>query len=525
MWVRDRLDGLWQDEDFAGWYSRDGRPGLSPAQLATVSVLQFVLNLSDRQAAEAVRCRIDFKYALGLELDDPGFHHSVLTDFRDRLAEDGRAGRLLDFALERMRQAGLVTGHGKARTDSTYVLAAVRDLTRLELITEAVRAALEELAREDPGVLDELIDKDWATRYGRPVRLGGQPSRPATRLRQAGQDTYLLLSMLERNQRQGGASSDGLRRIFLQNFLVADGKARPRTEEDGLPPASLRIISPYDLQARFGMRGDTRWAGYLIHVTETCDEDTVNLVTDVATTASTATDHEALASIHARLARRALLPAEHLADGGYITLGHLHAAASQQVTMIGPLRHDSSWQARGKAGFALADFAINFDKRQVTCPAGKTSGNWLDTEPAGRAPIVIVKSGKRLCDPCPSRASCTRSSEGRTVNFPPRHLHELRASNHAQQADPDWLRAYGARSGVEGTIAELANGHRARHCRYHGHAKTHTQHILTAIAVNIERLHAHESPGQRERQPTALQKYIIGRELPIPHWWAKGSRS
>jgi len=92
MWVRDRLDGLWQDEDFAGWYSRDGRPGLSPAQLATVSVLQFVLDLSDRQAAGAVRCRTGFKYALGLEPGDPGFHHSVLTDFRDRLAEDGRCG-------------------------------------------------------------------------------------------------------------------------------------------------------------------------------------------------------------------------------------------------------------------------------------------------------------------------------------------------------------------------------------------------------------------------------------------------
>ena len=83
MWVRDRLNGLWDDEDFAGWYPRDGRPGISPAQLATVSVLQFLLDLSDRDAAEAVRCRIDFKYALGLDLDDPGFHQSVLGDFRD----------------------------------------------------------------------------------------------------------------------------------------------------------------------------------------------------------------------------------------------------------------------------------------------------------------------------------------------------------------------------------------------------------------------------------------------------------
>jgi transposase len=137
MWVRDRLDGLWEDEDFAGWYPRDGRPGLSPAQLATVSVLQFLLDLSDRDAAGAVRCRTGFKYALGLDLDDPGFHHSVLGDFRDRLLEDGRADRLLDLALARLKEAGLVRDRTAQRTDSTHVLAAVRDLTRLELVTEA----------------------------------------------------------------------------------------------------------------------------------------------------------------------------------------------------------------------------------------------------------------------------------------------------------------------------------------------------------------------------------------------------
>ncbi|MGW0695959.1 transposase [Streptomyces sp. NPDC002738] len=110
MWIRDRLDGLFSDEDFTAWYPRDGRPGLSPAQLATVCVLQYALNLSDRHAAEAVRCRIDFKYALGLELEDPGFHHSVLSDFRDRLAEGDRADRLLGLALTRIRRAGLLKG-------------------------------------------------------------------------------------------------------------------------------------------------------------------------------------------------------------------------------------------------------------------------------------------------------------------------------------------------------------------------------------------------------------------------------
>jgi hypothetical protein len=122
-----------------------------------------------------VRCRIDFKYALGLELDDPGFHHSVLGDFRGRLLEDGRADRLLDLALARLKEAGLVRDRTAWRTDSTHVLAAVRDLTRLELVTEAVRAALEELARTAGQALAGLAGDDWGRRYGRPVRLGKNP--------------------------------------------------------------------------------------------------------------------------------------------------------------------------------------------------------------------------------------------------------------------------------------------------------------------------------------------------------------
>jgi transposase len=157
MWVRDRLDGVWRDKDFEAWYPRDGRPGLSPAQLATVCVLQFLRGLSDRAAAEAVACRIDFKCALGLELDDPGFHHSVLTDFRSRLLEEGRADLLLDLALERIKEAGLIKERGKARTDSTYVLAHARDLTTLELVSGAIRASLEEPARQGSPILDGCI--------------------------------------------------------------------------------------------------------------------------------------------------------------------------------------------------------------------------------------------------------------------------------------------------------------------------------------------------------------------------------
>lgn len=122
MWVRDRLDGLRCDEDFADWYPRDGRPDLSPTQLATVCVLQFLLDLSDRQAAEAVRCRIDSTYALAMELDDPGFHHSVLADFRERLTQGDGADGLFDLALA---PATPGVWRGGSRTPGSYVNAHV----------------------------------------------------------------------------------------------------------------------------------------------------------------------------------------------------------------------------------------------------------------------------------------------------------------------------------------------------------------------------------------------------------------
>ena len=92
--LRDEFADLYEDADFRALYPRRGQPGLAPWRLALVTVLQFLEQLSDRQAADAVRARIDWKYALGLELADPGFHFSVLTEFRARLVA-GRAEQLL----------------------------------------------------------------------------------------------------------------------------------------------------------------------------------------------------------------------------------------------------------------------------------------------------------------------------------------------------------------------------------------------------------------------------------------------
>ena len=531
MWVRDRLDGLWRDEDFQAWYPRDGRPGLSPAQLATVSVLQFLLDLSDRGAAEAVRCRIDFKYALGLDLDDPGFHHSVLGDFRDRLLEEGRADRLLDLALARLKEAGLVRERTTQRTDSTHVLAAVRDLTRLELVTEAVRAALEELARTAGHTLDGLVDDEWGRRYGRPVRLGKSPTRPKTRINEAGADACQLIGHLAASYPDllGGPQVETLRQILVQNYYRdAAGRLRWRDDDSdsGLPPSASRIVSPYDLAARYARRGQvTRWTGYLAHVTETCSDDSPNVITDVATTPATSADTLALAGIHARLEYRGLLPAGHLVDGGYTSLVHMERAGRKhQVTLTGPLPGNPTRQHHTQQGYARDDFRIDYDRQQVTCPQGQVSKGWHGPYPTSSpdaAPLIVARFTKAQCQPCPAKAACTTSSDGkRTVGFPPRELHELQARNRADQHDPAWHKRYAARSGIEGTICELAHGHGMRYCRYRGHRKTHLQHVLTAIAINIERL-SQQPAGDSTlpRPPTAFQNYLDQHDIQRLRSW------
>ena len=124
--IADALGPVYQDSQFATLFPRRGQPAEAPGRLALAVVLQFVENLSDREAADAVRGRIDWKYALGLTLSDPGFHHTVLSEFRTRLVEGKAELLLLDTLLRRLQEQGLVKARGRSRTDSTHVLAAVR---------------------------------------------------------------------------------------------------------------------------------------------------------------------------------------------------------------------------------------------------------------------------------------------------------------------------------------------------------------------------------------------------------------
>jgi transposase len=424
MCLADKLGAVYRDEQFAMLFPVRGQPALSPARLALVTVLQFVEGLSDRQAADAVRGRIDWKYALALELTDPGFDHTVLSEFRARLVAGEATLLLLDTLLARSRELGLLKRRGRQRTDSTHVLAAVRVLNRLERVGETLRAALNELATVAPDWLRALAPVAWYERYGARVENYDLPKSDAERHQLAaviGADGRQLLQAIETADRPELGTLPAvtiLRRVWDEQYVETAGQVALRAIEAMPSPATV-IASPYDAEARYSSRRGMAWVGYRVQLTETCDPDLPSLIVNVETTPATTPDDTMLAVVHASLAKRDLLPDEHLVDKGY-TDSRVLVDSPQRfgVEIVGPVAEDPSWQAHTSA----------------------------------------------------------------------REQHEALRAARERQATPTFRERYAARAGIEATHAQAVRRSGLRNSRYLGLAKTHLQHVATAVAINLVRL-------------------------------------
>ena len=509
--IADELGPLYANAQFADLFSPTGQPGLDPARLALITVFQFMEGLSDAQAADAVRARIDWKYALALPLTDPGFDSSVLAEFRTRLLAGEAEALLLDSVLECLQDKGLLKARGRARTDGTHVLAAVRVLSRLVLSGETLRAALNALADADPAWLLEQITPEWFTRYSRRVDEYRLPKGKAERAALAatmGADGQRLLTALYAPTaplalRQLPAVGV-LRAVWVQQFHAPDtaGVVRWREPVDQ-PPGARLIVSPYDAEARLSTKRDQTWTGYKVHVTETCDETTPHVITHVETTPATTADAVVLAPIHTALAAKDLLPAEHLVDSGYVSGEQLVASHQEhQIRLVGPIRENTSWQAAAGAGFAAACFAVDWDAQRVTCPAGQRSRFWNPEHNERGKNVIQVRFDTATCQACDRRAQCTKAqTEGRGLTLRPQEQHLAVAARRAEQETAEFKAAYAARAGIEGTLSQGMRVCDLRDARYRGLAKTRLQHILIAVAVSLLRVVAwlQERPRARTR--------------------------
>jgi transposase len=524
--LRDALGPLYSDEDFADLFPSRGQPAEAPWRLALVTVLQFVEGLPDREAADAVRSRLDWKYALSLELTDSGFDHTVLAEFRTRLVAGGAEERLLDLVVEQARARGWLKERGKQRTDSTHVLAAVRALTRLECVSETLRHTLNVLAEVAPAWLRTHAPPEWVERYAHRVEEYRLPSGKAEReqyANQVGADGWQLFDALDESATPSWLGElpavQTLHRVWAQQYHPrqtreshARSARRPSGKQSGsddepvdglqgghwrakadVPPAAQMQNSPYDADARYGKKRETSWVGYKLHLTETCEAARPHLILHVATTPACSSDEATLIPIHQDLARRDLLPSRQLVDAGYVDADVLAThQAYFGVDVLGPTRGNFRWQARERTGFEGLHFTVDWQAQRAVCPEGHTSQSWTrnyDRRHAQPREMITVRFSAADCRSCPSRAQCTHTPP-RTITLHPRAQELALRAARAREQTEEFTAAYAERAGIEGTHAQGLRICGLRRSRYIGQAKTHLQHILSAAAINLIRIDA-----------------------------------
>jgi transposase len=498
--LADEMETLFTDDTFQALFPAHGQPALPPWRLALVTLLQFAEGLSDRQAADAVRSRIDWKYVLRLELTDAGFDASVLSAFRTRLVAGAAESLLFDTLLTWCRERQLVKARGRQRTDSTHILAAVRALNRLEVVGETMRHALNTLAVVAPEWLRTISPPAWRDRYARRAEDDRLPTTQAARATLAltiGEDGWQLLSAVNHPDappwlREVPAAAI-LRRVWMQNYW-RDGTQLRWREADNIPPAAQFISSPYDADAHYARKYTTQWVGYKVHLTEPCEEDLPHLITHIETTPGPASDGSTTPKIHAALQRRGLLPGTHIVDTGFLDADLLVKSRDDfGVDLLGPTRLDYHWQARTGAGFDAQHFPIDWDWQHAICPAGKTSTGWTPAVDNRGNAVIKVKFSTKDCRRCEQLAHCIRSTKRyprRTLTIRPQPQYQALQAARQREATEAFRAEYARRAGIEGTISRGMRSTRLRRTRYSGLTRVHLGHILTAVGLNVLRLSA-----------------------------------
>jgi transposase len=499
--LHEELGAIYRDDRFAGFYSKRGRPvEVAPWRLAMATVMQYIEGLTDRQTANAVRRCMDWKYALSLELTDPGFDFTLLHDFRQRLLTHHGAQCLLDTLLDTCKARGWIKTRGKQRTDSTYVVAAIRRLYYLECVQEAMHYALNQLSEAVPQWVQGWVPLEWYERYGPRADLFRLPKETSKRNALAlviGADGYELLDELCRDANVRPLlelpAVEILRQIWIQHYYrcTVPGFEDLRWRETADQPPSAQLIqSPYDVEARYSSKRSMNWVGYKVHLSETCDEGYPDLITQVNTTLATTSDFVMAAPIEQELAERDLLPGTHLIDRGYVVANLLVSAPrDHQIDVVGPLPNSASRQSREGQGYDLHAFEIDWETEQATCPQGHRSVKWSPGySPDGHA-VIRIRFGKATCDACAARAACTSSTKyPRQITVRPQAQHEAIAAAHERQATPEFKAQYALRAGVESTISQGSRRFDLRRSRYIGLARTHLQQTVNATAMNLVRI-------------------------------------
>jgi transposase len=483
--VGEVLYAKYKDEDYADLYPAEGQPGLSPVDLALVTAFQFLEDLPDRAAAEAVRLRMDWKYALRLPLGYTGFNFSVLSEYRARLIAHGAEARVFEALLADLVTLGLLKRRGRQRTDSLAVLTRVRTLTRLELVVETLRLAVQALVAADAVWARATLPPTWEEWYGERCVAERLAEAERQRLQQeTGREGQWLLERLALPDTPAHLREleavQVLTTVWAQQYEVREQTVVWR--EAGPYDGSTRLQSPHDPDARYSRKRDQAWVGNKLQVTESDDDDLPHLITDIALTSSVLGDQPALTEIQARQQQREVLPTQRVVDAGYVSGPTLSASAAVGEELLGPLPAAQSPQARLPEGLTQSHFQIDLAQRQVQCPAGQ-----VVSARCQRADGTLqFDFAATTCAACPLRARCCTGTGGRTITVSP-HYAALQAAR-MRQHTTEFQQLYRQhRGGVEGCLSALVRGQGIRVNRYIGDAKNNLRALFVGVGVNLQR--------------------------------------
>jgi transposase len=480
---RDRLTPL--------YCPHDGRPAWDPVRLLGVLILQFVLRLADRQAAEALQYDLRWRLALHLQAHETTFDPSLLVLFRNRLMESGQESLAFSAILDYLVEEGWVPKRCRQRLDSTHVWGLLSLMSRLECARQTLRLLLEKVEA------DGLLPASWSGYWERYVEARLDPRGGLKYLQarsvEVGQD--MLAIWQEAGNCPRIAALDAfvlLQRVFLENYQLdpAGTVQSTRAQPTGA------VHNPHEPQAQWSSKSTTKdksWVGYKVQVAETVQQEQprqrgepgANFLTAILTQDAPASDKPGLAQVLSEQKDMGLEPPSALyVDGAYVCSETLQQAQAQGRQLRGPAPASPD---RGKV-FTVEAFEVQVEDRSAICPAGQRSSNVsrLEEKLTGKVDYRIEWS-KGVCTNCPLRDQCVSPGQNhRTLVVG--ELHSLLQARRKEMQTEAFKEEMHQRNGIEGTQSELVRGYGLRQARYRGKARVRLQNYFIGAACNIRRL-------------------------------------
>lgn len=472
--------------------SDNGRPAIDPVILAGATLLQYMEKKPDRQAAECVKLHLGWKLGLELEVDDEGFHPTTLTNFRERLLKNGAERAVFDSILKTLREAGLIRKDTKQRLDSTHVLGLISDMSKLELVRETLRLALEEIEKQG---MEKTLEW-WETLKGRYYEDPGdwrEEDREKLRekFREAGEDALKLRTWLKEQPEslRGAERVKLLERVFEEQFELRGGVVERREKLQ-----SGTVCNPHDPDAQWAQKdaaGKKTWTGYKAQVMETVGDDvepkkkgepTEQFITEVLTTEAISSDIAGMRDVLEKQKEQGLgRPGELFVDAGYVTDDTLAEAEKEGAQLVGPARPSP----KNENMFRSEEFEVDNESRQTTCPAGQKSSQCSLIEDRHHGREYYRYEWGDQCDGCGQQRGCTRSRNGRR-SLVVGVYHDLLQRRRREMGTEEFKLRMRRRNGIEGTISEMKRCG-LRRSRYRGLGKTRLANYFIGSACNVNR--------------------------------------